>query len=79
MATIPLRTTPMAGFSRVARQSYRVIADIPSIPLLMVSLLTFAAVFAPVLAPHSKLTPVKPAPPATTKPVAPAADTTEKP
>jgi peptide/nickel transport system permease protein len=62
MATIPLRATPLAGFSRVARQSARFVADIPSIPLLMVGLLTFAAVFAPVLAPHGKLTPVKPEP-----------------
>lgn len=60
MATIPVRATPVAGVSRVARQSYRLVADIPSIPLLMVTILAFAAVFAPVIAPHGKLDPVKP-------------------
>ena len=62
MATIPIRGTPIGGFSEVARRSYRVVADIPSIPLLMLTVLTLAAVFAPVLAPHGKLTPVKPTP-----------------
>jgi peptide/nickel transport system permease protein len=62
MATIPVHATPVAWSSRVARRSYRLVADIPSIPLLMLSVLAFVAVFAPVIAPHSKLTPVKPTP-----------------
>lgn len=62
MATIPVRATPMDGISRVARRSYRIVADVPSIPLLILSVLTFVAVFAPVLAPHGQLDPVKPTP-----------------
>jgi len=62
MATIPVRATPFDGIFRVARRSYRVVADVPSIPLLIVSILTFVAIFAPVLAPHGKLDPVKPTP-----------------
>jgi len=37
-------------------------ADVPTIPLLIVAVLAFVAVFAPLLAPHGKLTPVKPSP-----------------
>jgi peptide/nickel transport system permease protein len=62
MATIPVRAIPVAWGSRVARRSYRLVADIPSIPLLMLGVLAFVAVFAPAIAPHSKLTPVKPTP-----------------
>jgi len=62
MATVLERVPSSGGFSRVARQSYRLVADVPSIPLLMVAVLAFAAVFAPVLAPHAKLVPVKPTP-----------------
>jgi peptide/nickel transport system permease protein len=36
------------------------VADVPSIPLLILGILTFVAVFAPLIAPHGKLTPVKP-------------------
>lgn len=60
MATIPVRATPIGGISRVARRSYRIVAEIPSIPLLMVAVLAFAAVLAPIAAPHGKLDPVKP-------------------
>jgi hypothetical protein len=34
--------------------------ELPVIPLLVLAMLTFVAIFAPVLAPHSKLDPVKP-------------------
>jgi len=62
MSTILERAPSIGGFSRVARRSYRIVADVPSIPLLMLSVLAFVAVFAPLIAPHSKLTPVKPTP-----------------
>jgi len=60
MATILERAPSTGGFSRAARRSYRMVADIPTIPLLLLCVLTFVAVFAPLLAPHGKLTPVKP-------------------
>lgn len=62
MATILERAPSIGGFSRAARRGYRVVADVPSIPLLLLSILAFVAVFAPVIAPHTKLTPVKPTP-----------------
>jgi peptide/nickel transport system permease protein len=62
MATIPVRATPIGGVSRVARRSYRLLADVPSIPLLILGVLVFVAVFAPLIAPHGRLTPVKPTP-----------------
>ena len=62
MATIPLPATPLGGVARVARRTYRLVADVPSIPLLMLSILVLAAVFAPAIAPHGKLTPVTPTP-----------------
>ena len=37
MATIPVRATPIGDLSRIARRSYRIVAEIPSIPLLMLS------------------------------------------
>lgn len=60
MATIPVGAASLPRVSRAARRSYRVLTDVPSIPLAMLGVLAFAAVFAPVLAPHGKLTPVKP-------------------
>ena len=62
MATIPAPATSLGGVARVARRSYRLVAELPVIPLLIVSVLTFVAVFAHVLAPHPALVPVKPAP-----------------
>jgi peptide/nickel transport system permease protein len=62
MATIPVRAMGAAWGTRVVRRSYRLMADVPSVPLAMVGLLAFVAVFAPVLAPHDKLDPVKPTP-----------------
>ncbi len=60
MATVLERVPSSGGFSRVVRRSYRIVAEVPSIPLLMLAVLAFAAVFAPVIAPHGKLDPVKP-------------------
>ena len=60
MATVQERAPSIGGFSRVARRSYRIVADVPTIPLLIVAILTFVAIFAPLIAPHRKLTPVKP-------------------
>ncbi len=62
MATILERAPSVGGFSRLARRSYRLVADVPSIPLLILGGLVFVAVFAPLIAPHGKLTPVKPTP-----------------
>ena len=60
MATILVGATGLPRVSRVARRTYRIVAEIPSIPLLLLSILAFVAVFAPLIAPHSKLTPVTP-------------------
>ncbi len=62
MATILERAPSIGGFTQAARQSYRLVAEVPTIPLLILLLLFFVAVFAPVLAPHAKLDPVKPTP-----------------
>ncbi len=61
MATIPVRATPVAGVARAARRGYGIVLEAPFIPLLMLSILGFVAVFAPVIAPHDKFDPVKPA------------------
>jgi peptide/nickel transport system permease protein len=60
MAAISARATSMGAVSEVARRGYRIVAEVPSIPLLMLSVLVLAAIFAPVIAPHGKFTPVKP-------------------
>lgn len=60
MATILERAHPIAGISRAARRSYRMVLDIPAVPLLILTLLAVVAIFAPALAPHGKLDPVKP-------------------
>lgn len=57
MATVLEREHPRGGISRAA---YRVVLDLPSVPFLILTLLAVVAVFAPVLAPHGKLDPVKP-------------------
>jgi peptide/nickel transport system permease protein len=62
MATVMGRAPSMAGVSRAARRSYRVALEAPSIPLLILAFLAVIAVFAPALAPHSKLDPVPPTP-----------------
>jgi peptide/nickel transport system permease protein len=61
MATIiTARPSPMAGVSRAARRSYGVAREIPLLPFLILAVLACAAVFAPLIAPHSALDPVKP-------------------
>jgi peptide/nickel transport system permease protein len=60
MATVLERAPAVGGFSEAARRSYRILRDLPLVPLLIMGTLAFVAVFAPYIAPHSKLTPVKP-------------------
>jgi peptide/nickel transport system permease protein len=60
MATVLRRASTASPFARLARQGYRWVADVPSVPVLILCVLTFVAIFAPVLAPHGKLTPVTP-------------------
>src|SRR5262245_24064528 len=59
MATV-LDHAQATGVLSAARRSYRVVLDIPTIPLLILTVLLAVAIFAPVLAPHAKLDPVKP-------------------
>ncbi|MGA7485818.1 MAG: ABC transporter permease [Xanthobacteraceae bacterium] len=42
------------------RRLFRLLRGLPTIPLVMLGLLAFVAIFAPVIAPHSKLDPVVP-------------------
>ena len=60
MATVtaPRQSTDLVA--RVARRSLWLMRELPVIPLLVLAMLTFVAIFAPVLAPYSKLDPVKP-------------------
>jgi peptide/nickel transport system permease protein len=60
MATITARTPPRVTISQAAQRSYRVAREMPFVPFLMLGVLTFVAIFAPVIAPYSKLDPVKP-------------------
>lgn len=60
MATIPMRADRTIAAVRAARRSYRVLRDLPLVPLLILGVLVSVAVLAPVVAPHSKLDPVKP-------------------
>ena len=60
MATIPIGTDRTVAAVRAARRGYRVLQNLPLIPLLILGALTAMAVLAPVVAPHSKLDPVKP-------------------
>ncbi len=62
MATTVARVSSMARLERVARRSSNVARQVPFIPLLVLGLLGFVALFAPVLAPHDKLQPVTPTP-----------------
>jgi peptide/nickel transport system permease protein len=62
MATVPLRATSIGRVAHVARRSYGIALDAPVIPLVMVTVLALAAIFAPLVAPHGKLDPVKPTP-----------------
>ena len=60
MATIPIATDQTVAVLRVARRGYRALQNVPVIPLLMLGVLTAMAILAPIVAPHSKLDPVKP-------------------
>jgi hypothetical protein len=60
MATVTAPRQSPDLVARVARRSLWLIRELPVIPLLVLAMLTFVAIFAPVLAPHSKLDPVKP-------------------
>ena len=60
MATVTAPRQSTALVARVARRSLLLMRELPVIPLLVLAVLTFVAIFAPVLAPHSKLDPVKP-------------------
>ena len=59
MATVtaPRQTPDLVA--RVVRRSLWLMRELPVIPLLVLAVLTFVAIFAPVLAPHSELDPVK--------------------
>src|SRR5215468_7133125 len=60
MATITRRMPLFIGVSQAVRRSSDVAREIPFIPLLVLTLLAFFAIFAPLIAPHSALDPVKP-------------------
>src|SRR5215468_2963303 len=60
MATVTAPPQSPDPVARGARRSLWLMRELPVIPLLMVAMLIFVAIFAPVLAPHSKLDPVKP-------------------
>jgi len=60
MATVLSRAPSVAAVSRTARRSYGLARELPLIPVLILAGLACVAVFAPVLAPHGKFTPVKP-------------------
>src|SRR5437016_4748173 len=60
MATVTAPRQSTALVTRIARHSLWLTRELPVIPLLVLAVLTFVAIFAPVLAPHSKLDPVKP-------------------
>jgi peptide/nickel transport system permease protein len=60
MAAIITRTPSRVAVSEAAKRSYRVAREIPFIPFLMLAVLVFVAVFAPVIAPYSRLDPVTP-------------------
>jgi len=60
MPTTTARVPSMVILPRAIQRSLDVVRSAPVIPVLILSLLGFAAIFAPVLAPHDKLQPVKP-------------------
>jgi peptide/nickel transport system permease protein len=60
MATILERAPSIDAVSRAARRGYSLALEIPSVPLVMLAILALVAIFAPLLAPHSKLDPVPP-------------------
>jgi len=62
MATVTARPRSRTLVSRAARRSVWLAHELPVIPLLVLTMLALVAILAPVLAPHSKLDPVKPTP-----------------
>jgi peptide/nickel transport system permease protein len=60
MATIGAHAPSMADIPPLARRSMDFARAAPIIPLLVLALLGFAAIFAPLIAPHDKLQPVQP-------------------
>src|SRR5262249_29345480 len=60
MATIPIGADRTVAVVRAARRGHRALQTPPLFPLLFLGPLTAMAVLAPVVAPHSKLDPVKP-------------------
>src|SRR5712691_7106257 len=56
--TAPRQSTVLVA--RLARQSVWLARELPVIPLLVLGVLAFVAICAPVLAPHSKLDPIQP-------------------
>jgi peptide/nickel transport system permease protein len=60
MATITRRMPLIIGVSQAVKKSSDVAREAPFIPLLVLTLLVFFAIFAPAIAPHSALDPVKP-------------------
>ena len=60
MATVTAPRQATGLVARVARQSVWFVRELPVIPLLVLAVLAFVAIFAPLLAPHSRLDPVQP-------------------
>src|SRR6266581_6830745 len=60
MATIPIGADRTIATRRAARRGLRALRQAPLIPLAILAVLVSVAILAPVLAPHSKLDPVKP-------------------
>jgi peptide/nickel transport system permease protein len=60
MATITRRMPLIIGVSQAVKKSSDVAREAPFIPLLVLTLLVFFAIFAPAITPHSALDPVKP-------------------
>jgi peptide/nickel transport system permease protein len=60
MPTTTARVPFMVVLPRAIQRSLDVVRSAPVIPLFILTLLGFAAIFAPILAPHDKLQPVKP-------------------
>jgi peptide/nickel transport system permease protein len=60
MATIATRLRSRAAVARTAKAGSSVTRQAPFIPLLVLAVLALVAIFAPLIAPHSRLDPVKP-------------------
>ncbi len=60
MAIVADHTAGVATVSQRAQHPLHLLRELPAIPLLLLGLLAFAAILAPVIAPHSKLDPVTP-------------------